>query len=248
MGMNSAISDVDPLPVALVHGWGGSFDATWVQPGITALLTEGGREVIGIDLPGHGTADRSHDPEAYRDLAASLLGQLGSRRVDAVGFSLGALTLLRAAIAAPQQFSALVLAGIGRNVLEPDDAGLTEIIAALESAGAVDRSVALEAGATSQIGQMFVNYARRPGNDLTALTAVLKRPPAAPITAAQLASLTMPILIVIGERDFVAPADDLIAALPNAKQITLAGVDHFATTESFGFIDAMLEFFDAVPG
>lgn len=244
--MPSAPTDTGRLPVALVHGWGGSFATTWEQPGITALLADGGREVIGIDLPGHGGAAKPHDPEAYGDLAASVLHELGGRRVDAVGFSLGALTLLRAALAAPEQFSSLVLAGIGRNVLEPDDAGLADIITALEAAGGA--APAPEAHGTSQLGQMFVNYAKRPENDLVALTAILKRPAGSPITTEQLASLTMPILIVVGDRDFVAPADNLVAALPNARQVTLAGVDHFATTESFGFIDAMLEFLDAVPG
>ena len=39
----------------------------------------------------------------------------------------------------------------------------------------------------------------------------------------------------------------MVDALPDARLVTLRNVDHFATPESFGFIDAALEFIDAVP-
>ena len=65
-----AHSDATSPPVVLVHGWGGSFAATWQRSGFTDLLADAGREVIGIDLLGHGTAPKPHDPEAYDDLTA----------------------------------------------------------------------------------------------------------------------------------------------------------------------------------
>ena len=43
-----------PSPVLLVHGWGSSFERTWVATGVSALLEDAGREVIGVDLLGHG--------------------------------------------------------------------------------------------------------------------------------------------------------------------------------------------------
>ena len=54
--------------VVLVHGWGGSFTTTWQRSGFTALLADVERHVIGIDLLGHGTAPKPHEPEAYADL------------------------------------------------------------------------------------------------------------------------------------------------------------------------------------
>jgi len=36
-----------PRPVVLVHGWGSSFELTWVATGITALLEDAGRPVVG---------------------------------------------------------------------------------------------------------------------------------------------------------------------------------------------------------
>jgi pimeloyl-ACP methyl ester carboxylesterase len=157
--------------------------------------------------------------------------------VDAVGFSLGALTLLRTAVTHPDRFHRLVLAGIGRNVFEPDDAGTQRILAALEG----------DAPAEDTVAHAFAHYAQGPGNDPEALAAVMRRPRPAPLTAADLAHVDCPVLVVVGDRDPVHPADELVAALPRASLRVLPGVDHFATPESFGFIDAMLEFLDAVP-
>ena len=90
--------------VVLVHGWGGSFTTTWQRSGFTALLADVERHVIGIDLLGHGTAPKPHEPEAYADLTERVFAAMPDEPVDAVGFSLGALTLLRAAIDQPHRF------------------------------------------------------------------------------------------------------------------------------------------------
>ncbi len=94
--------------------------------------------------------------------------------------------------------------------------------------------------------QAFRHYAEQPGNDPEALAAVLERRPA-PFTEAELALVACPVLVVLGDRDFAAPGDRLVAALPDARLVSLRNVDHFATPESFAFIDAMLGFLDAVP-
>lgn len=226
-----------PVPVVLVHGWGGSFENTWQRSGFTALLEDAGRPVIGVDLLGHGTAPKPHDPEAYADLTTRVVEALPDRPVDAVGFSLGALTLLRTAIANPGRFRRLVLAGIGRNVFERDDAGTQRILDALEGRGDPEDNVS----------RLFAQYATQPDNDVAALAAVMRRPPGAVLDDDTLGTIGCPVLVVVGDRDFVHPADRLVAALPDATSTTLRNVDHFATPESFGFIDAALEFLDAVP-
>jgi len=224
-------------PVVLVHGWGGSFAATWQQSGFTELLADAGRPVIGVDLLGHGTAPKPHDPEAYADLGARVIDALPDEPVDGIGFSLGAITLLGVAIAHPDRFRHLVLAGVGRNLFEPDEEGHRRIVEALEGRG--------DPG--DKQSRMFLDYASQPGNDLDALTAVMKRQARAPLTADALASMTVPTLVVIGDRDFAGPGDPLVEALPDARLKVLRNTDHFATPESFGFIDAALGFIDAVP-
>jgi pimeloyl-ACP methyl ester carboxylesterase len=69
----------------------------------------------------------------------------------------------------------------------------------------------------------------------------------APISEAQLARITAPALVVIGDKDFCGPADRLTSLLPNAELKVLRNVEHFATPKDFGFIDAALAFLGAVP-
>lgn len=228
-------------PAVLVHGWGGSFASTWERSGFTALLEDAGIEVRGVDLLGHGEAPKPHDPEAYGDLAARIRDAIGDDQVDAIGFSLGAMTLLRLAIAEPHRFQRIVLAGIGRNIFHPEDSGTQAIVDGLELVtGGGDPST------LDNTVRLFTQYASQPGNDIAALTAVMRRPPAATLTPEDCASVTCPVLVVVGDQDFVHPADELAAAFPDGRLVTLRGVDHFATPESFGFFDAALEFLGAV--
>lgn len=224
-------------PVLLVHGWGGSFLNTWQKSGFTALLEDADRVVIGIDLLGHGQAPKPHEPEAYNDLTTRIVEALPDEAVDAVGFSLGALTLLRLACAQPHRFNRLVLAGIGENVFSTDTSGSEQIIAALQGHG--------DPG--DNISRLFLQYAEQAGNDREALLAVMQRPSSGPLTAEELAGVNCPTLVVIGDLDFAGPGDRLAAALPNAQLVTMRKVDHFATPEAFAFIDAALEFLDAIP-
>jgi pimeloyl-ACP methyl ester carboxylesterase len=227
--------------VVLVHGWGGSFATTWQQSGFSALLEDAGRDVIGVDLLGHGTAPRPHEPEAYADLTLRIEEALPSEPVDAVGFSLGALTLLRLAVRAPERFSRIVLAGIGRNVFDRDVSGAQRIAEGLEAVRG-----GAELGSLEQTVRLFVQYAQQPGNDLDALTAIMKRPGGPELDREALAGVTCPVLVVVGDKDYVYPADELADAFPDGRCVTLPRVDHFRTPEDFGFFDASLEFLDAI--
>jgi len=228
-------------PVVLVHGWGGSFESTWQRSGFTALLEDAGLDVTGVDLLGHGTAPKPHDPEAYADLTERVVDALPDQPVDAIGFSLGAMTLLRLAIDQPDRFNRIVLAGIGKNIFERDESGTQAIIDGLESVAAGGDPSTLE-----NTVRLFTQYASQPGNDIAALTAVMKRAPSTGITAEGCATVSCPVLVIVGDKDFAHPGDELAAAFPNGRCQTLRNVDHFATTESFGFFDAALEFLDAI--
>ena len=46
-------------PVVLLHGFTGSVESTWVPTGLLDLLRDAGREVVPVDLPGHGARRRS---------------------------------------------------------------------------------------------------------------------------------------------------------------------------------------------
>lgn len=223
-------------PVVLVHGWGGSFATTWQSSGFDALLADMGRRVVGVDLLGHGHAPKPHDPEAYADLTTrvheAIVEAAGDDPVDAVGFSLGAITLLRYAIDHPSRVRRLVLAGIGRNVVETrSDDEVARIVDALEG----------RADPADNVARLFVQYAERPENDRVALTCVMKRS-RDPFPPDRLGSLTSRTLVVIGDKDFAGPGEPLVEAIPGATLRTLRNVDHFATTDDFGFFDAAIDF------
>jgi len=222
--------------VVFVHGWGGSFARTWREPGWEALVHDAGRPVIGVDLLGHGEAPKPHDPEAYADLTARVVDALPAEPVDTVGFSLGAVTLLRLAGREPERFRRLVVAGVGANLFRDDADRRGRMLSAVEGDGPADDVTA----------QLFRQYANQPGNDPRALAAVLRAPFTAGLLT-NLACITCPVLVVLGDRDEAGPADPLIAALPDARLVTLKNTDHFATTESFAGIDAVLEFLEVAP-
>jgi pimeloyl-ACP methyl ester carboxylesterase len=218
----------------MVHGFGSSFDLNWRQNGWADLLADAGREVIGVDLLGHGQADKPHDPDAYRDLHAGVAARLpeGDAPVDAVGFSLGAMTLLRLAASAPGRIARLAVLGVGENVFRT------------EGNEAILRAVAGEAvDDTDIVARVFAGHAELPGQDREALAACLRagRPL---LTPAALAQVTCPVLVVLGDRDFAGPAQPLVDALPDARLVTLPGVDHFATPKAFAAIDAVLQFLE----
>ena len=222
-------------PVLLVHGLGSSFDHGWREAGWGDLLTDAGKTVLPVDLLGHGSAAKPHDPDAYADLENCVSAVLPDEPVDAVGFSLGGQLLLRLAAADPKRFGKLVVIGVGANLFRDQD----EQIAAL--ADAFDQG----AGDEDVYSQVFVRFAEGAGNDTKALAACLRRPTAR-VTPEELAGATVPILVVMGDRDFAGPADPLIDALPDARLVKLAGIDHFRSASDFHTIDATLEFLEAV--
>jgi pimeloyl-ACP methyl ester carboxylesterase len=220
-----------PLPsgsLVLLHGFGSTFDHSWVQSGWVDILADAECTVPVIDLPGHGSSERSTDPAAYGSVEEDVAAVL-PQPTSAVGFSAGAQILLRIAVTDPQRFDRLVLLGVGDNVFEISD-----------NSSLVD---AFEAGAEPENVQarVFTRLAAATGNDPKALAAFLRRTQPR-LTPEDLAVVTCPVLVVLGEKDFVPSADRLVAALPAATLVSVPGVDHFATPSDFGVIDATMRF------
>ena len=230
------MSSSENNPVVLVHGWAGSFRDTWQKPGIDALLEDIGRTVLPFNLLGHADQDKPTDPEAYAQLPQWFLDRVPAESpvVDAVGFSLGALTILRALINQPHRFGKVILAGIGDGVFSQSAPDTNRrIIDALEGNLAED----------DELGRMFSHYGNQPGNDLNALTAIMKRPPSEPVDPEVLAGISNEVLVVIGDKDFTFPATKLADSFPNGRLVVMKNTDHFSTPDSFSFIDQILDFF-----
>jgi len=216
----------------LVHGFASSFEQNWRELGWVDLLRDEGRSVIGVDLLGHGQAAKPSDPAAYAALEQSIIAVMpAAGPVDAVGFSLGAQLLLRAAAAFPGRFRRIVVAGVGDSVFVGTD---PEPIARAVETGQAEEGAGPVAAA-------LAHFAATGGNDQAALAACLRRP-RAPLSEAEIAAIRVPVLVVLGDRDFAGPADRLVGALPDARFVALRGVDHFGTARDFGFAGAVLGF------
>lgn len=213
----------------LVHGLASSFEHGWRATGWVDILQDEGRHVRGVDLPGHGV-NTAQDPRAITP-AEAVLAAAGDRpQVDAAGFSAGGHALLAAAAIAPHRFRRIAVLGVGDP--RPTGDAASEVIAAgLESADEPD----------DQTARVIRRLADSTGNDRRAVAAYFRaRPPA--LTLDDLARIDVPVLVVLGDRDFAAPADRLLGALPDARLVTPRGVDHFATPSDFACIEAVIGF------
>jgi pimeloyl-ACP methyl ester carboxylesterase len=90
-------------------------------------------------------------------------------------------------------------------------------------------------------GLVFRRLAEGLGNDRAALIAFLRRPQR-PLTAADLAGISCPVLVVLGDQDPAGPGEGLVAAMPDARLVTLRGVDHFGTPSDVRCMQAVLDF------
>jgi pimeloyl-ACP methyl ester carboxylesterase len=224
---------MEACPVLLVHGFASSAEHNWRAPGWLDLLAEAGRATVAVDLLGHGRAPRPAAPADYAEVEPRVAAAIsGYEQVDAVGFSAGALVVLRLAAADPGRFRRIALLGIGAGALARADPA--PVIAALED----------EPDPENIPGLVFRRLAEGSGNDRAALVAFLRRPQQ-PLTAADLAGIGGPVLVVLGDQDPAGPGEPLVAALPDARLVTLRGVDHFGTPADVRCMQAVLSFLDA---
>jgi pimeloyl-ACP methyl ester carboxylesterase len=206
---------------------------TWGDTGWLDLLADMGRRPMPLDLMGHGDADRPSRPAAYDRLEDDLYERLPDGPIDAVGFSLGARTLLVLASRHPDRFRSLVVAGVGQNLFREHRG---------EDSEALARAFEGHADPDDPRLRYFATLSEAPDQDPAALAALVRRPHRVPLRADDLARITCPVLVVIGDRDDAGPADPLADGLPDARLVVLRNVDHFATPKAMGFLDAALDF------
>ena len=212
-------------PVVLVHGFGSSYVHGWVENAWPDILADSDFEAIGVDMLGHGDAPKPHDPAAYeRGLVESVEAVLPGEPVDAIGFSLGAATLLRIATENASRFHRLVLMGIGAHTLGVSTAGAQTI--------------------SETDDRVLTQLTDSDRNDPAALDA-LRRRPQRPFTDDELARVTVPTLVITSDADGLAGSPQpLVDKLPNVELKLLRGIDHFQTPREFGAIDAAVAFLE----
>ena len=99
-------------PLLLLHGGLGQFDM--FGPVLTELTKT--RQVIGVDLYGHGRTALTERPVSLVDMGddmALIIKQLGYDKVDVMGYSMGGGVGFRLAVQHPERVRRLVLVSAG---------------------------------------------------------------------------------------------------------------------------------------
>ncbi len=223
-------------PVLMLHGLFSSAEMNWVKFGHAALLADNGFECLMPDWRVHGESDAPNDPALYspgvlvRD-TLQIVEVLGLDDYDLVGFSLGARTAASAVIAglSPRR---LVLGGMGIEGLsnwETRSAFFVDMI---------DRFDEIERGDPAFLAKSFM---KGQGIDPVAARLLLTQG-VEDIAMEDLAKITMPTLVLIGDedRDNGSP-EKLRDALPDAEMAIIPG-NHMGSVTKKDMGRAILEF------
>lgn len=225
-------------PVILLHGWGGTYAATYRAAGWEPFLRARGLEPIGVDLPGHRGAGCSHDPADYADLADELAAALPKRAKRCIAFSLGAKIALEVELRSPGRFERMVLGGVGDNLFAPERVGPALVEALLGERVLADCPVLV---------QDLMRYVKKGDTDPRSIAAVVQRPHNPKHAPERLAHLGPPTLLVNGADDTAARPDDKFrAAVPNLEYRLLQDCDHIGLTNDVRFMQAAAQFLGEV--
>lgn len=236
-------------PVLLVHGFGADGAITWQGTGWVEALGRAGREVVTVDLRGHGDSDAPLEPSAYRaevqgaDLAA-VLDSIGARRADVVGYSLGSRIAAALARREPARVRRIVIGGAGPEELFASwDLGRARQLlrtADRSAPRADDAPDAAARGPEDAVMRAVLGTVLRSGADPEALLACIEGVAGAPLELPP----GLPALLVAGALDPVPRGAAELAHEWGADFLEIPGRDHVSTLTSRAFKDAVIRFLD----
>ncbi len=225
-------------PLVVVHGFASDYRLNWVGTRWQEALTTAGFRIFGLDCRGHGHSDKPHDRGAYAietmtaDIAR-LLDHVDVASAGYLGYSMGARIGLQVVLDFPERVQRAVFGGIGTS-------------GAIANADAIAESFLRGEPTDDPVAQTFYRFASaRPTNDLKALAACIKglQPRA---DAARLSAIRTPILVVVGDRDELAPdAPELVELIPSARLVVIPGRDHMGAVPAREFKRAAIDFLSA---
>ena len=239
--------------VILLHGWG-LHGGIWED---TAQALAAEFRVTCIDLPGHG---RSPWPSGGIDLAALTRRLAAAVPAPAVwvGWSLGGMIALRLAADFPQQVRRLALIGaLPRFVHAPDwpHAMTPQVLAQFareleqDYDGTLARFLALQARGSEHghetLRRLRQRLRERGTPDARALAAGLAWLRDIDLRS-RLADIRCPCLLIMGERDLLAPhaaGRDTVQAMARARLHVIAGAGHAPFLSHAGEFQSVLRAF-----
>jgi len=225
-------------PVLFLHGGLHNFDNSF---GPQREYFSSFRKVIGVDQRGHGHSPDNAQPFSYQDMAedtAALIQLLGVGPVDVVGHSDGANVALLLARDHPQLVRRVVVSGANLR------SGLSE-----EETKQRSRQTAQEV--SDELPPVFrADYVKiAPGGAAHWLVVVEKSKQLwmTPVVfpTADLKRLTMPVLVIAGDRDFTSLEDnaELFRGLPQAQLFIVPGTGHGTFTGRPELLNAAIRTF-----
>jgi pimeloyl-ACP methyl ester carboxylesterase len=232
----------DGQPIVLVHGFASSLQENWVQTGWVKRLVSAGRRVVGLDCRGHGESAKPRYTSAYgsETMAADvirLMDDLEIARADLMGYSMGGAVALDLVMRHADRFRRVVLGGVGAVARGPAESS------AIADALATDKPSTIR----DVVARAFRQFAEERGNDLKALAACMQRRRSRPALE-DLAAISLPVLVVVGEKDeLVSRADMLADAIPGARLLSIPDRDHLSVVPDRRFKEAVLRFLAEAP-
>jgi pimeloyl-ACP methyl ester carboxylesterase len=186
-------------PLLMLHGGLGNSDM--FEP---LLPLFAGRQVIAVDLQGHGRSSLGNRPircDAIADDVAALLKRVGQARVDVLGYSFGGCVGLRLAIQHPEVVRRLAL------VSTPfaNDGWYAEMRAQQVQVSAALAPMMRE----TPIYKSYAAIAPKPEEFPRLLDAMGDQMRQKYDWSAEVAKLKMPVMIVFGDGDMVRPEHEI---------------------------------------
>lgn len=212
-------------PLLLLHGLFSNADTNWIRYGHARTLADAGFDVIMPDLRAHGQSEAPHGAAAYpRDVLVrdveDVIAHCALSDFDLGGFSLGARTSVAAVIAgvAPRR---LMLAGMGLQGLAGWHRRAAFFIDAIDGFDEVKRG---------DPAYFAVQFMKSTGVDRVAARLLLQS--VGDIAESDLAGVTMPTLVVSGDKDRDnGTPEELVAALPDARFVEISGTHMSSVTD-----------------
>ena len=222
--------------VVVMHGYTGTLDRHFLANGVFANLAKDHR-VIAFDLRGHGQSGKPHDAAAYGEVMAGdlvrLLDHLKIQRAHVIGYSLGAMIAGRLATMHPERLISVAYVA-SLPVREQDtylDKFAGESVEELESDLPFrSLTVALQPPGSKpptdeEMRKMMAPLAA--ANDVKALAALWRGYRTLIVEDRALASLAVPMMVLIGSEDASALGVPAFAkAHPQIRTLIVQGAQH----------------------
>ena len=245
------------VPVLLCHGWGA---CVYGWAGTLPVLGAAGYRAIAVDLRGHGRSDERDEATSYTTPAmvaqlAAIIAALGIDRPVLAGHSMSGRITLQYALDQPARVRGLaLLAPIGVGSLRPSIKRVGQPLLAL---GAWLGPLAVRRWIIALVVSAATGRLRRPpprdideywapsqwGKFARAIHALLRDFDWRALGAETIASLPVPMVILLGELDplvVIADREALSRGVAPTRVVTISGAGHIITDEATARVNTEL--------